>query len=185
MNKWLKFSESVEYEVVDGHMAMFNSVSIQLLYRVRDLIKNNDGATKLLAHIFTDKSRDVNTTQTSTGEGHQQIVVEAISPNLAALRTKDLELGIAGLKNLIVSQESQELIAEFIYEASKDEWKEYGNFEGAREVIMALPIPVFLGFTVGSLKAQSGSVKFLGKLFPQIQKSTVEKLSRALEGLGD
>jgi len=191
--EFLKKSKVTEYEV-NGIVTRFKGIPLKTIFKIRNLAEANKSISKLLAHFFTDKTKDAEVISSQELADADKALynthtrVAAIDTQLATIRQRELESGIAGIQSLITSPESQELFAEIIYYSVADQWKnDQGkilNQEEAIEYIKGFNVAVSMELLIGAFKASSGVVKVLGKLFPQIPKNMVDLAEGKIKDLG-
>jgi len=185
--EFLKKSKTIEYEV-QGEKVSFKGIPLKTIFKIRNLAEANKSISKLLAYWFIDKSKDAEIINTSTvADSEKELYntatnVKSVEPQIAAMRSRDLEQGISGIQSLITSPESEELLTEIIYESAAKCW-EGMTPEDARDTILGLDPAAALELLIGSLKASAGVIKVLGKWFPQI-KNVESVLEEKLKDLG-
>lgn len=166
---------------VDGTPVNFRSVPIGVLLKVRELVEANKSLAKLTAYFFVDKSKDNEVTtkkeviDAEAGVYNEVTHIGEVKPEIAAMRQRDLEQGIAGLQTLLTSPESQRLLAEIVYHSAFEVWKAKGvsKEEAVLAICNEVDAEVFVELVVGAVRAHKGVLKGLGKLF--LPKVDVEK----------
>lgn len=178
MAEFFKKSKITEYEV-QGEMVKFKGIPLKTIFKIRNLADGNKALAKLLAYFFVDRSKDAEVISTAEGTTN----IKSIDPQIASMRMRDLEDAIKGLQAILTSPESQELVSEIIYYSATDCW-DGKDLKAATDLIMEQDAEVFMELLIGSMKASSGVIKTLGKLFPQIPSNVANVVEEKLKDLG-
>jgi hypothetical protein len=188
--EFLKKSKITECEI-NGERVKLKGMPLGVIFKIRNLAEGNKAIAKLLATLFVDKSKDSGIqSETILADADKELydtkqTIAPIDPNIAAMRMRDLELGIEGLTSLVTSKETEELIAEIIYHCAFELYKGRGiKIDECKAELMELGLDITLELLMGSFKASSGVLNVLGKLFPQTSKSMAEKVSEMKGSLG-
>ena len=186
--EFLKKGKVTSFEV-QGEQVNFRGIPLGTIFKIRNLVEGQKAASKLLTTLFTDTTKDSGIkTVTKLVDADKVLydteqTIVAIDPNIAAMRVRDKEQGIEGLIKLLTSPESEDLLAEIIIHSA--ECFDAKDMDGSKEAVAGLELPVVIELVIGSLKASSGVVSVLGKLFPQMSKSVAAKVDQVLGKMGD
>jgi hypothetical protein len=177
---------------VSGQKVEFKGIPFGTICKIRNLSAGNKAIAKLVAHYLSDTSKD-NDISTTTVVVNPDVedpnkamynteqVISAAPASVISKRQQDLEDGFAGILNLAMSEEAEDLVAEIIY-SSAIEVFEGKSEEEAKKIILEQEAGVIIELLIGAFKASSGVISVLGKLF-RLPPTVVEKIEEVLGAL--
>lgn len=159
MKNWL--AKNTITKNIDGEEVKFRRIPIGILQKFRFLA---DDASKALALLFKDTSKDVKFEQTTQGEA-SNYMQEAANPSIIQLRKVQTEEGISALLKAFTSDEAMDLLMEVIRaSANEEDWPESND-----EMKNGLPPTIMIEMLKGAFEASAGDYEKLGKsLFRKI-----------------
>lgn len=189
MREFLTKSKVHEVRIMeDEDKIKFKGIPIGTIFKIRNLADGNKAIAKLLAYVFSDKSKDskIETVDTladaESGQRNTCTTIHAAENSTISMRTGELEKGIGGLQAVITSAEAEDLVCEIIFHSAFEEFKGMKK-DKAYPIIMDWDTEIFIGMLLGSIKASSGVLNVLGKLFPQMPSNAAKLVDEALAEL--
>lgn len=150
-NEMSYLTPSYETSQVGDQQERFYAVSAGMLFKLRTLAKPVAAA---LTTLLTRNGSDEGSVHRQVG-GDKETVVEAIRPDLAALRAKQKQEAVEGLIEAVMAEGNLAVLGEIVIDSMREKFlpDDRKNHPPAKEFINAVPAPIFTQMLIGVAKA--------------------------------